>query len=96
MSNGNEAMNRFIRGERGADEPETGMISDKQEAQIKKYMASGASYQEARDLVLSFEPEPKPKLPEINAGAGRGSFLKSKVSMNDFIRAATGHLFLRR
>lgn len=86
----NKIMNTFIKGRPGTSQPQQAAgLSDAQAAAIEKYVDAGATYAEARDLVLSAQPAQP--VPAGNAGSGTGTQPPAPFSMNAAIRKATGH-----
>jgi len=65
-------------------------LSEAQAARIEKLMAlAGASYTEARDLVLSAPPAAPPvPIPPGNAGAGTGTLPPASETLGDIIDRA--------
>lgn len=86
MDESNKSMNDFIRGIRPAETSGGQAITPEQADRIEKYVSLGASYPEARDLVLSWQPGAKLKPPPGNAGNGTGQPPKVKPDMNDWLR----------
>ncbi len=66
-----------------------GGLTPEQEKRIQAYVDAGASYVEARDLILG-NSSPAPDPIDAHAGAGTGNGPLPKKDFNDFILRATG------
>ena len=82
----NQTMNDFIRGKTSQKQQAVG-ITDEQAGRIEKFVATGATFAEAWDLVLSAQPAQP--TPPGKAGSGTGNPPPAKADMNALLRKKT-------